>query len=709
MTTDPTDGPAIREISYPQQEALTRRFRLGQPRAFTVAPDGSRVVFIRSAGGRDPRGSLWVAEPDGSGGLVERCVVDALTLGDETAELPAEERARRERMRETTTGITAYSTNGAVTRAAFSIDGALMIVDLVDATARPAVLPSPAGVIDPRLSPDGTTVAFVASRSLFTVPSDGSAEAVCLAAADSPTQSWGLADFVAAEELERVRGLWWLADSSALLVEHSDESDVAVHWIADPASPESEPVEHRYPRAGMTNPRADLFVVDLNGTLREIAWDHEAYPYLATVQPDPAGDGAVVSVLSRDQSRQLILAVASNADTTRISERVTDPWVTMQAGVPRRDERGRLLEIAADLEADTFRLVRDNEAITPAGLQVTGLVGIGGEVVFTAQENPFDQGVYSIDEDGLITPIAAEAGIHAVVSGRGGRVIVSASPDRPGTTIGVDLGGSSGTIPSLAERPVVEPRPRWHRVTERALACAVLLPNGHEPGSRSLPVVMAPYGGPHHARVVHAAGAYASDQWLADQGFAVVVIDGAGTPGRGPAFEFEVRHDLATGVLQDQVDALQAISEVYPDLDLTRVGITGWSFGGYLAALAVLDRPDVFHAAVAGAPVTDWSLYDTAYTERYLGLPQEDAEAYEATSLLRRAAQLTRPLLLIHGLADDNVLAAHTLQLSSALLAAGRPHSVLPLSGVTHMTPQEIVAENLLRLEVDFLRTHLGA
>jgi dipeptidyl-peptidase-4 len=138
------------------------------------------------------------------------------------------------------------------------------------------------------------------------------------------------------------------------------------------------------------------------------------------------------------------------------------------------------------------------------------------------------------------------------------------------------------------------------------------------------------------------------------------------------------------------------------------VAIRGWSFGGYLAALAVLRRPDVFHAAVAGAPVTDWHLYDTHYTERYLGHPQENAAAYERCSLLGEAAKLDRPLLIIHGLADDNVVAAHTLRLSAALLAAGRPHSVLPLSGVTHMTPQEEVAENLLLLQVDFLRKALG-
>ena len=207
--------------------------------------------------------------------------------------------------------------------------------------------------------------------------------------------------------------------------------------------------------------------------------------------------------------------------------------------------------------------------------------------------------------------------------------------------------------------------------------------------------------------VTHIAGGHASDQWLADQGFAVVVVDGRGTPGRGPAWERLIQADLALGILADQVSALAALGDELPDLDRTRVGIVGWSFGGYLAALAVLERPDIFCCAVAGAPVTEWRLYDTAYTERYLGDPNTAPEAYDQSSLLTRAHKLQRPLLLIHGLADDNVLAAHTLQFSSALLAAGRTHSVLPLSGVTHMTPQEIVAENLLRAEVDFFTTHL--
>jgi dipeptidyl-peptidase-4 len=173
-------------------------------------------------------------------------------------------------------------------------------------------------------------------------------------------------------------------------------------------------------------------------------------------------------------------------------------------------------------------------------------------------------------------------------------------------------------------------------------------------------------------------------------------------------------------VLEDQVDALHAAAEQFSDLDLAHVAIRGWSFGGYLAALAVLRRPDVFHAAIVGAPVTDQALYDTAYTERYLGLPQDNPEVYANCSPVKDVEQLQhnvdngadqptpRPMMVIHGLADDNVVVAHTLRFSSALLAAGYPHTVLPLTGVTHMTPQEVVAENLLLLQIDFLQEALG-
>jgi dipeptidyl-peptidase-4 len=296
-------------------------------------------------------------------------------------------------------------------------------------------------------------------------------------------------------------------------------------------------------------------------------------------------------------------------------------------------------------------------------------------------------------------------GVHSAGRGGGVLLLASASLDWNGSKVTLSTGQE---IASFAETPVLTPDVRLLTAGERALRVALLFPTGHVPGSAKLPVLLDPYGGPHAQRVLSARNAYLASQWLADQGFAVLVADGRGTPGRGPVWEREIAFDFAGSTLEDQVDALHAVAAEHQDLDLSRVAIRGWSYGGYLAALAVLRRPDVFHAGIAGAPVTDWALYDTHYTERYLGTPQEKPEVYEANSLIADAAKLERPLMIIHGLADDNVVAAHTLRLSSALVAAGRPHTVLPLSGVTHMTPQEQVAENLLLLQVEFLRKALA-
>jgi dipeptidyl-peptidase-4 len=296
-------------------------------------------------------------------------------------------------------------------------------------------------------------------------------------------------------------------------------------------------------------------------------------------------------------------------------------------------------------------------------------------------------------------------------------VVARRGLDQDGVTVRVYRGGAAvASIASLAESPALPaPRPVLFGAGPREIPTAVLFPSWHQPGQRrpgqgKLPVLLDPYGGPHAQRVLAARSAYLTAQWFAEQGFAVVIADGRGTPGRGAEWERAVAGDLAGPVLEDQVDALRAAAARFADLDTERVAIRGWSFGGYLAALAVLRRPDVFGAAIAGAPVTDWRLYDTHYTERYLGDPVTDPGPYERCSLLDSAERAgePRPLMLIHGLADDNVVVAHTLRLSGVLLAAGYPHRVLPLSGITHMASTEAVAENLLLLQLDFLRGALG-
>jgi dipeptidyl-peptidase 4 len=270
-------------------------------------------------------------------------------------------------------------------------------------------------------------------------------------------------------------------------------------------------------------------------------------------------------------------------------------------------------------------------------------------------------------------------------------------------------GASAGRIASLAEAPVVAPRPALLRLGERALRSHLFLPCWHRPGSGKLPVLLNPYGGQQLLMVTRALGwPSAVSQWFAEQGFAVLVTDGRGSPGRGPVWEKAIRGDILSHALADQADALSAAAARCPDLDLGRVAIRGWSFGGFLAAGAVLRRPEVFHAAVAGAPTVDQRLYNTHWKERYLGHPDQEPDNYDRCSLIADAPLLRRPLLLVHGLADDNVAVAHTLRLSAALLAAGRRHELVLLPGAGHRVAPEGVAEHLLRLELDFLRTSLA-
>ncbi|MFJ3498369.1 prolyl oligopeptidase family serine peptidase [Streptomyces sp. NPDC086091] len=733
MTTE-TPEP----VSFPRRHARTQRFTLGAPRAFTVAPDGSRVVFLRSSSGTDRANSLWVLDPsDGQ----ERVAADpGVLLGGTAERLPPEELARRERSREGGAGIVGYATDAAVELAAFALSGRLFTAELRAGTARELRVPGP--VVDPRPSPDGRLVAYVARGALRVTGADGTdgadsadgtdgenggkaspgadgvpaATARTLAEPESDQVTYGLAEFIAAEEMGRSRGFWWSPDSDRLLVARVDDTPVRRWWISDPAQPERDPRHVPYPAAGTPNAEVRLFVYGLDGTRTEVVWDRARFPYLARVHWSAAG-APLLLVQARDQRGQLFLAVDPDTGTTRMVHADEDPiWLDLFPGVPCWSPAGQLVRITD--EGGARVLAVGERPLTGGQLHVRAVLDVTSDDVLVqasageraAAPEIGELHVYRVNELG-VERLSEEPGVHSAVRSGGVTVLVSATLDRPGGRARVLRDGKPvATIRSYAEEPGFSPRVLLTQGGARQIPCAVLMPTDY-PGDTSLPVLLDPYGGPHGARVLAAHNAHLTSQWFADQGFAVVVADGRGTPGRSPAWEKAIRDDVAAVALQDQVDALQALAADHP-LDLGRVAIRGWSFGGYLAALAVLRRPDVFHAAVVGAPVTDLRLYDTHYQERYLGLPQEGPEIYRRNSLvddagLVDAAEPARPMMIIHGLADDNVVVAHSLRLSSALLAAGRPHEVLPLAGVTHMTPQETVAENLLRLQLDFLRRSL--
>ena len=760
-----TNATEVPPDTFPRQYARTRRFSLGEPRGIRIAPDGERIAFLRSNGGSDPVTRLMVLDRSPSGRWTERLVADPLALfRSGESDLPGAERARRERLRESAEGITAFDVDRDVRFATFVLAGVVHVADLLDGSdGSVRALSSVPGAFDPRLSPDGRHVAYVSDRCLHVITTedlatnglttdglttnglstDGTSNDRLVIGEDDADVSWGLPDFIAAEELDRYRGFWWSPDSASIFAVRVDESPVQRWYIADPAHPSREPVIHRYPVAGSANARLRAAVFSVATLARtDVSWEADAFPYLVDVQWT---DHGLLSVhMNRAQTRQRISRIdPTSGGLTTIRDVDDRVWVERTPGTPLLRSDGSVLiaidtRVSEDHDSEpegTRALVLLDpgtlppRVLTRANLHVRRLICADEShavVAVTASRKiegldvPADTGAVNIVRvalsDGTTEVVAGglgDVGTHDVVTANSTRSVSV----RRSTSVGRTLAEFSvfegpdrvAELHNRAEVALVDPRPHFFRAGRLGVPCAVFLPSGSTSAATGqLPVLLDPYGGPHAQRVVASRNAHATSQWFADQGFVVVVVDGRGTPGLGPAFERAVHLDLAGPVLDDQITGLQEAATRFPQMDLTRVGIRGWSFGGYLAALAVLRRPDVFHAAVAGAPVTDWRLYDTAYTERYLGNPTEDTSAYDRCSLLPLAPNLTRPLMLIHGLADDNVVAAHTLQLSSALLAAGRPHEVLPLSGVTHMTPQEVVAENLLMLQVDFLRRSLG-
>lgn len=688
------------DLSFLRRQARTQRFTLGTPREFTVSPDGSRVFFLRAESGVDRRNSLWVLDVRSG---TESKMVDAVALLPGEEDLPPEERARRERARETSGGVVGYAVDSACTLATFSLSGKLYTVDLRDGTVRQLV---EGAVVDPRPAPTGTHVAYVSDRRLHVIDLEtGTGRA--LVDDEGDDIAWGLAEFLAAEEMGRVRGYWWAPDGRSLLVERSDRSAVPRWTIADPAHPDAAADTVAYPAAGTTNVDVSLAFLGLDGSRVDVAagdWE-----YLVAVHWS-AGGPPLIAVQPRDQRRLEVYAVDPADGSTRLVHTDTDPdWVEVVRGVPAWTTDGRLVHVS--VVDGSYRLLIDGTPVTDAGMQVRAVLDVGDEVLFSASEaDPTQIHVYRTD-NGAVHRVSSSDGVHIGAGSAAMTVLSSWSLSRSGPDVSVLSDGKViAKVASSAEEPGLEPDPIWLTVGERELRAALVLPRGHRRGDGPLPVLLDPYGGPHAQRVLQSRNAFLMPQWLADQGFAVLVADGRGSPGRGPVWEKEIAGKLADVTLSDQVDALHAVAAEYPDLlDLDRVAIRGWSYGGYLSALAVLRRPDVFHAAVAGAPVTDWSLYDTHYTERYLGHPGDDPGCYERNSLIADAPNLRRPLLIIHGLVDDNVFVAHSLRLSSALLAAGRAHTFLPLAGATHIAPQaEEVAENLMLTQVAWIKRELG-
>lgn len=801
---------------FPRLRARTLRFGCGAPRSAQTVGDGSRALFLRSDGPEDLVTALWLSWFDESGEHHETKLADPRELLGATADsedVPAEEKARRERAREGGTGIVGYSADDDGNRIVFTINGRLFLTDIDwnDETGAPEphtrelagewLDEDPAmytPVLNPRIAPDGEHVLYTTGSYLMLVDIGGelgdritAVYGVSVEDEDgNPAENtWkiGLAEFVAGEEMDRYDGFWWAPDSQHVLFESFDTADEPTWHISDPADPEKPDAGRRYPRALTRNADVYLTVITLafdendryagiTGNA-DVDWDREAYEYVAAVNWR-RGHDPLVLVQNRRQTRDQVLEVAVAADgaalgaTRVLEEHANEQWIDLVHGTPAYTPDGRLVCSLNDMATDTNRLTMDGRPFTPAGWNVRTVLDVTDDDVLAvvqrapeiASEMPdawagsgaasdaeslfgghdarsFD--VVSMGYDGTITPVTTDPGQWTasrgergiVVSGRDMRsararmrhivtrravggvtdaVIAANTSDAANTT---DI--TAADITSTAAEPGFTPNVTFTRLGEHRLYTAIIAPSPSSPYAHAdkLPVLMKPYGGPGFQQVVASQSFYWEGQWWADQGFLVVTADGRGTTGRGPAWDRAIFENMKGVTLADQIEAVNALPEAVsrlnadgrrpgvPAPDLDKVCMIGWSYGGFLSALAVLDAPNVFKAACAGAPPTDWTLYDTHYTERYLGL---DPDVYYRNGIVQDAPKLERPLMLIHGFADDNVTIAHSLRLSQALMAAGRPHTFLPLTGITHMTNDETVAENLLTLQRDFLRDALA-
>jgi dipeptidyl-peptidase-4 len=683
----------------------TFRFRLGRPTDVKVLPDGRTVLFLRSGPRSFVRDLYELDLETGS----ERVLLSAGDLlQGQQEQLTAEEKARRERMRLAARGIASYQLSADGELLLVPLGGRLFVVDRAKGKVRE--LASEGGApIDPRFSPDATKVACVRDGELYVIDV-ASGEEMQLTRGAGGTISHGLAEFVAQEEMGRYHGFWWSPDSTRLVYQVTDTAGVEVFHIGDATHPEKQPDSWAYPRAGTQNASVRLGIVPVTGgETTWIDWDREAYEYLAAVTWD-ADAPLTLLVQNRRQTVERLLAVdPGDGSTSLLLEETDDAWLNLHDGMPYWLPDGQqFLWITERNGAEQLELRgRDGRLVRALTALDLGLQAFERHLpeqnatIVRASQDPTQSHLFRISLDPrtpAVEPLTEATGVHRVVSSGPAPVFVvhSGGPDGADDYVVVDVNGRSlGQLGSVAEQPGLLPSLEFVTVGRDPDYRAVLVRPRDFASGDSYPVIVHVYGGPGAQMVRRDWRRYLIDQWFADHGYVVVAIDGRGTPGRGRAWERSTKGDLIDLPLGDQVRALQALGQRFPELDLSRVGIHGWSFGGYFTAMAVTRRPEVFRVGVAGAPVTTWEDYDTHYTERYMDLPQNNPEGYSAASVVTYAPQLRRPLLLVHGTADDNVYFMHSLKLADALMRDGRDFEFLPLPGFTHMVTEPEVSRRL--------------
>ncbi|MFO7276635.1 MAG: S9 family peptidase [Pseudomonadota bacterium] len=689
-----------------------------------ISPDGRLVTYLRGKDEDKDRMDLWAYD---IAARRHRLLVDSAALVREEPALSPEEAERRERQRiSSLSGIVEYHFSPDSRRLLVPLGGDLYVYDLraPEGQAVRRLTDTESYETDARFSPRGRFVSFIRDKNLFVYDLTSGTEHAVTREGGGPV-SFGMAEFIAQEEMDRDTGYWWSPDERYIAFTRVDESPVAEVERFEIHADRVEVIRQRYPFAGARNAEVQLFVAPLatvtGGSTAPVRVDLGKDPdfYLARVDWFPDGTALAVQKQSRDQKALTLLRADARTGSTRelLTER-SDTWVELHDELrfltrtphfiwaSRRSGFNHLY--LYDLDGRLVRPLTSGEwMVTPEGSSsaIRGIDERRGLVYFTANaDTPLERHLYvvSLREPSARRRITREPGWHAVQMSPDARTFLDtySTPDQPPVTVLRDVNGR--VLAELVDNRLDADHPYApfldeHLPTEfgtltardgQTLYYQIIKPRNLEPGRR-YPVIVDVYGGPGNQRVRRAWGGWPRGnegffrQYLAQQGYVVFTLDNRGSGYRGVRFETAHYRRLGSVEIEDQVTGVEFLRTL-PYVDPERIGIFGWSYGGYMALMCILQAPGHFAAAVAGAPVTDWRLYDTHYTERFMDTPQANPEGYEAGDARTYAARLRGSLLVIHGMADDNVLFTHSTTLFKALQDAGKPFDVMVYPGSKH-------------------------
>lgn len=698
-------SPAMAEKLTPERVFADPSLNGPTAKGVALSPDGKRVTYLKGKAEAANIQDLWAA--DVKGGEPYR-LIDSAALSSGAKELSEAEKARRERARVSARGIVEYSWDKQGRFILVPLDGDLYLDSLADGKVT-RLTETPGDEVDAKVSPKGGYVSYVRDQNLYIKPVTGGAEAA-LTTDGKDALSFGVAEFIAQEELSRATGYWWSPDEAHIVYSRVDENGVDIVPRADIGPAGATVVNQHYPRAGRPNAVVDLFVRDLaSGKVVQLDLGANKDIYVARVAWAQDGKTVYVQRLSRDQKTLDLIAFdpATGKGKTLLTETDTH-FIELLDNFKALNDGSFLWGSERDGNSHLYRYAADGKLIaqiTKGDWPVDKLEGVDEArkvAIFGASmDSPLERRIYEVSyaKPGKPKALTSAGGWwSAKVAEAGGAFAGSYSdPKTPPQTALYSADGKR--VRWIEENRLAEGHAYWPYASTlpapefgslkaadgQALYYEILKPTDFDP-AKKYPAIVSVYGGPHAQRVTKGWHS-PSDRTYLEAGYVIFKLDNRGSGNRSAAFKRALDRNLGTVEVQDQLQGAKFLSSL-PYVDADKLGVMGWSYGGFMTLMLLTADNTPFKAGAAGAPPTEWSLYDTAYTERYMGKPEENKAGYAYSDINTRLDNL-KPgsLLLLHGMADDNVIFENSTRVISALQKKAIPFEMALYPGERHSAP----------------------